>query len=167
VPEALGDTSPLLYLHRIQALNWLPRLFSGVWVPSAVLRELQQGRQRGYDVPDLGDYGWLRVAEPCFVPSEWLALDLGTGELAVLALALESPDRVVLLDDGLARRIAHASGLTVWGTLRVLIEAKSQGMVQRVEPLIDRLEASGMWISREIRRRVLLLAGEAAAGEAE
>ena len=47
---------------------------------------------------------WLRVVEPTHVPSEWLTLDLGGGELAAMALALETPQRIFLLDDSLARR---------------------------------------------------------------
>ena len=125
MPEAVCNTSPLLYLYRIEAINWLARLFSEIWIPNAVVRELQEGRQRGYDVPDPGDYDWLIIVEPRSVPSEWLTLDLGRGELATMALALENPRRIVLLDDGLARRIAKAAGLEVWGTLRVLLEAKS------------------------------------------
>jgi predicted nucleic acid-binding protein len=85
MPEAITNTSPLLYLHRIGTLNWLRELFGAIVVPSAVVRELREGRERGYDVPDLADYGWLQIAEPAAVPSEWLALDLGPGELAVLA----------------------------------------------------------------------------------
>jgi hypothetical protein len=27
MPDAISNTSPLLYLHRIGAINWLPRLF--------------------------------------------------------------------------------------------------------------------------------------------
>ncbi len=77
-----------------------------------------------------------------------------------MALALENPGRVVLLDDALARRIAHAAGLEVWGTLRVLLAAKSDGLTERIEPLIDRLKDSGMWISDSVQQRVLALAGE-------
>jgi predicted nucleic acid-binding protein len=51
VPEAVSNTSPLLYLHRIEALNWLPELFGQVWTPVAVVLELEAGRQKGYDVP--------------------------------------------------------------------------------------------------------------------
>jgi len=64
------------------------------------------------------------------------------------------------LDDALARRIAQAAGLNVWGTLKVLLEAKSQGLTESIEPLVNRLENSGMWISDDIRQRVLALAGE-------
>lgn len=45
-----------------------------------------------------------------------------------MALALEHPDRIVLLDDSLARRIAQEAGLHVWGTLKVLLEAKANEM---------------------------------------
>ena len=77
-----------------------------------------------------------------------------------MSLALENPDRIVLLDDGLARRIGQAAGLKVWGTLRVLLEAKSRGLTDSISPLLDRLEESGMWMSRDLRERVLALAGE-------
>lgn len=160
MPEAISNTSPLLYLYRIGALDWLPRLFDEVWAPNAVVRELQEGQRRGYDVPNPSDYAWLNIVEPGSVPSEWLTLDLGAGELAAMALALENPHRIILLDDRLARRIAEAAGLKVWGTLKVLLEAKSQGLIESIEPLVNRLEDAGMWISDDIRRRVLALAGE-------
>jgi len=94
------------------------------------------------------------------MPSEWLTLDLGTGELEAMALALENPSRVILLDDALARRIARAAGLDVWGTLRILLEAKSRKLTESIEPLVNRLAETGMWISDEVRQRVLVLAGE-------
>jgi predicted nucleic acid-binding protein len=115
MPDAICNTSPLLYLYRIGALDWLRRLFGEVWIPNAVASELDRGRQKGHDVPDLEDRDWLHRVEPSFTPPEWLALDLGPGELAAMTLALENPDRIVLLDDALARRVAQAAGLTVLG----------------------------------------------------
>ena len=82
----------------------------------------------------------------------------------MLALALERSECTVLLDDRQARRIAQTAGLEVWGTLRVLVEAKSQGLVERIVTRVDRLESTGMWMSNAIRRRVLALAGEEEAG---
>jgi predicted nucleic acid-binding protein len=119
MPDAISNTSPLPYLYRIGALDWLQHLFGEIWVPNAVASELGQGRQKGYDVPDLDAYNWLHCTEPRYMPPEWLALDLGQGEVAAMALALKNPDRVVLLDDALARRVAKAAELTVWGTLKM------------------------------------------------
>lgn len=160
LPKAISNTSPLLYLYRINAIDWLPELFNEIWTPNAVVLELREGQQRGYDVPVPSAYAWLQIVEPQSIPSELTTLDLGMGEVAALALALETRNRIVLLDDGLARRTAQASGLTVWGTLRVLLEAKSQGLTESVAPLVERLRDSGMWISEDIRTRILNLAGE-------
>lgn len=158
--EAVSNTSPLLYLYRVQALHLLQALFEEVWTPSAVVRELSVGSEKGHDVPEVSTYGWLRVVDPRSIPSKWLASDLGPGELAALALALENPGKIVLLDDALARRVAEAAGLTVWGTLRVLLEGKSGGLIGTIAPLVERLSGAGMRISPSIRQRVLALAGE-------
>ena len=64
------------------------------------------------------------------------------------------------MDDGLARRIAQAAGLEVWGTLKILLEAKNQGLIEKIAPLIDQMIAAGMWLSMDIRHRILKLAGE-------
>jgi uncharacterized protein len=158
--KAISNTSPLLYLYRIGGIDWLPKLFDEVWTPEAVRNELQAGQSKGYDVPNPDDYSWLNIVNPKSTPSEWLALDLGAGEIAAMALALENPDRVVLLDDRLARRTAQVAGLPVWGTLKILLEAKSHGLINEIEPYIVKLSDSGMWISVEIKQRILKLAGE-------
>jgi hypothetical protein len=158
--KAISNTSPLLYLYRIGGIEWLPKIFDEVWTPEAVRNELQAGRTKGYDVPNPDNYSWLNIVNPKSTPSEWLALDLGAGEIAAMALALENSDRVVLLDDMLARRTAQVAGLQVWGTLKVLLEAKSNGLIDKVEPYITKLSDSGMWISAEISQRILKLAGE-------
>ncbi len=160
MPNVITNTSPLVYLYRIGVLEWLPQLFSEIWIPSAVVRELREGIRRGYDVLNPDEYAWLKVKDASAIPSEWLVLDLGPGEIAAMALALENPNDVALLDDMRARKIAEAAGLQVWGTLRVLLEAKSQGLTDRIEPLITRLAETGMWISEDIRERILTLAGE-------
>ncbi|WP_207217711.1 MULTISPECIES: hypothetical protein [Sorangium] len=45
--EAISNTSPLLYLHRIGAIDWLAEMFKDVWVPSAVDLELKEGATQG------------------------------------------------------------------------------------------------------------------------
>jgi hypothetical protein len=131
MPKAVSNTSPLLYLHRIGGIEWLPKWFDEVWIPDAVRNELLAGKERGYDVSNPDEFKWLKILNPKSMPSEWLALDLGAGEFAAMALALENRDSVVLLDDMLARRTAQAAGLQVWGTLKVLLEAKSNGLVDK------------------------------------
>ncbi len=158
--EAITNTSPLIYLDRIRRLEWLPELFTEVWVPTAVIDELNEGRSHGHQGLDLEGIPRIRVVAPENQPSEWLSSDLGPGELAAITLAMENPERTLILDDGLARRTARAAGLDVWGTLRVLLEAKSKGLTDRIEPLVDQLSRAGLWFSEDIRRRILALADE-------
>ena len=164
MPKAITNTSPLLYLYRIGKVGIFPQVFEDILMAPAVVAEFAEGRAKGYDVPNPQNYGWLRIISPQFVPSEWLASDLGRGELETMALALEHPGRVVILDDALARRVAQAAGLEVWGTLRVLLEAKQQGLIPQMAPIVETLRESGMWVSEEIRLRILALAGEHKAG---
>lgn len=56
MPDAISNTSPLLYLYRINAIAWLPQLFNELWIPTAVVNELREGQRRGYDVPDPNTY---------------------------------------------------------------------------------------------------------------
>lgn len=84
--RAISNTSPLLYLHRIGSLAWIRELFSEIWIPPAVVEELRAGARRGHDVPQAERLDWIAVVEPRSLPSEWLALDLGAGELAAMAL---------------------------------------------------------------------------------
>lgn len=48
----------------------------------------------------------------------------------------------------------------VWGTLKLLLEAKSHGIIEKVEPYVLKMSDVGMWISAEIKERILKLAGE-------
>jgi predicted nucleic acid-binding protein len=160
MPEAISNTSPLLYLYRIGAIGWLSQIFEEIWIPEAVQNELIAGINKGYDVPDPEGFPWLRIVNPRFVPSEWLALDLGGGELAAMSLALDYSKKIILLDDLFARYTAQAAGLQVWGTLRVLFEAKSKGLINKIEPFVFQLGDAGMWVSVEVRKRILFLAGE-------
>jgi len=62
--EAISNTSPLLYLYRIGAIDWLAEIFQSVWVPNAVVLELREGQRKGHDVPVPSNYGWLKVVDP-------------------------------------------------------------------------------------------------------
>lgn len=68
------------------------------------------------------------------------------------------------MDERRGRRLAQAAGLTVWGTLRVLLEAKNHGLTPQIGPHLDQLAQAGMWMSLAIRQRILQLAGERAEG---
>ena len=59
-----------------------------------------------------------------------------------------------------ARKTAMLRGLTVIGTIGVLLDAKERGLVYYVKPLLDELIRKKIRISRELYNHALELAHE-------
>ncbi len=124
--------------------------------------ELNEGRRRSIPLPDPTALPWLTirsVRDRTLMP---LVTNLGDGEIEVLALGLETPEALLILDDRRARRQALALGLQVSGTLGILLLAKERGVLEAVTPVMDRLEALGFRLGPETRQSVLELASERA-----
>lgn len=85
---------------------------------------------------------------------------LGKGEVEAIALALRLNADWLLMDDLSGRREAIRIGLTVMGTVGVLIRAEQESLIEPLEPLLDELEAAGFRFSRNLRLFALQLAGE-------
>jgi uncharacterized protein len=96
LPEFICNTSPLQYLHQLGWLEILLALTGRVVIPPAVANELSKGVAAGWDIYSLP---WIRIQVPASTPALPLAADLGRGEAGVLALALESTNPLVILDD--------------------------------------------------------------------
>lgn len=162
MPDVVCNTSPLQYLHQLGLAHVLQALAGAgrVIVPRAVADELDRGRARGADVPDARALEGIEVREPASAAALPLVTDLGSGEVQVLALGLEVPGAIVVLDDKPARRIARMLGLPHTGTLGLLLDAKHAGLVAAVAPLLERLEGLGFRIDAATRRNVLERAGE-------
>src|SRR5919202_2873 len=108
MPETLVivNTSPLLYLYQVNCLELLQQLYGTITVPPAVPQELETGKRQGVDVPEVNSIEWIQirpVASATIIPA---VIDLGQGEAEVIALGLENPGSLLILDDSLARRIA-------------------------------------------------------------
>ena len=160
MPEIISNTSPLQYLHQLGVLDVLPKLVTTVTVPPAVQDELTAGRKLGLNLPDLNSLDWITVRRPSSSAALPMVTDLGAGEREVLALALETPDSVCVLDDALARQIASALQLRITGTLGVLIDAKRASLIPVVRPHLDQLHSLGFRLAAHTRAAVLKMAGE-------
>jgi predicted nucleic acid-binding protein len=104
---------------------------------------------------------WLHQVAPVPVPASVEAWDLGPGESAVLAWALEHPGATVILDDLAAWRCARAHALEVTGTLGLVLRAHTRGMVPNPRSVIDQLRSVGMWLSDGVVESALSLLDDA------
>lgn len=160
MPDVICNTSPMQYLYQLGLLQLLPQLVGRVIVPPAVIEELEQGRRVGIDLPQLAGLAWIEVREPVSINVLPLVTNLGPGETQVLALGMEMPGSVLILDDALARQVGKAMRLPMRGTLGLLLDAKQAGLISEVRPLLDQLSALRFRLSRETYDAVLKLAGE-------
>ena len=160
VRDVICNTSPLQHLHQADLLHLLPALFGSVKVPSVVIAELAEGQRRGVRLPELVELPWATVRSVQDRKLLPLVTSLGDGEKEVLALGLETSGSLLLLDDRDARRHAIAAGLEITGTLGILLLAKERGLLDSVQPALDRLQLLQFRLSAATRRAVLDLANE-------
>jgi len=154
------NTSPLFYLHRLGYLHLLQKLYNGIVIPSAVANELEEGKRLGEDVPQIEDYKWINirhVAVPLFIK---IVPDLGQGEAEVLALGCENKNSLLIIDDGLARKIAKLYTFRITGTAGVLLKAKQEKHISEIKPVLKKLKDVGFYLSDNLISDILKVAGE-------
>ena len=161
MPErVISNTSPLFYLHRLRCLELLRELYQRIVVPDAVVDELKAGREQGEDVPEVVAYEWIDVRSVRVPEVVALITDLGAGEAQALALGLEEPGSLVLLDDRLAREVARMRNIRITGTAGVLLKAKQERYIPALAPLLNRLLQLDFRLSDAVKASILKLAQE-------
>ena len=87
-------------------------------------------------------------------------MQIDKGEASAIALALETADNIVILDDWKARKLAERLGLTVTGTLGVIIRAKNNGLIPSIKPYLEKIRETNFRISEELEQNALKEANE-------
>jgi predicted nucleic acid-binding protein len=158
----ISDSSPLIALSRIGQLELLHGLYREVTLPQAVFQEVTQNGTGQPGADEVSAAEWIlavEVSDRPFVGS--LRRDLGEGEAEAIALAVELKADLLVVDDLLARQVAHSLGLVFVGTVGVLLEARQKGLLSEIKPCLDDLiDLAGFRVSGELYNRVLREAGE-------
>jgi predicted nucleic acid-binding protein len=108
----VADSSPVRYLRVLDCIHVLPVLFERLLIPQAVLRELQHSHTPAVVRTWMAARPpWLEVRPILGQPDATVArLEAGEQEASVLAQELQAD--ILLVDDGKARDVAIAQGLT-------------------------------------------------------
>ncbi len=124
----ISDSTCLIGLERIQMLEVLPALFDPIVIPPEVNREF------GIVLP------WSTVETPlnqAFLTSLKLMVD--DGEAEAIALAYEKRWKIIL-DDRQARKVATRLGISVIGTVGIVVQAKQHGIIPAIKPVLIKSE---------------------------
>jgi uncharacterized protein len=149
VKEAVvSDSTCLIGLERIGELDILPALFDPIMIPPEVEREFGS------------KFSWLQTVNlTSNVLATALRLVVDSGEAEAIALASEK-SCLLISDDKQARAAAKSLGVSVIGTVGVLVRAKQNGVISSIKPILDQLELNSFFISRTLREEALRLVGE-------
>ncbi|MGK7903110.1 MAG: DUF3368 domain-containing protein [Hormoscilla sp.] len=150
----ISDTSPICYLLLIGEIELLPQLYGQVLIPTTVQQELADRRS-----PDV-------VREWINNPPNWLIIEnvndsddpelevLDAGEKAAIMLAEDRGASLVIIDDGVGRRIARARGLRVTGIIGVLNNGAQQNMINFPDA-ICRLQQTTFFVPEKLIQSLL------------
>ena len=163
------DSSPLVYLSKLDQFQLLRHIYDAVLVPPAVWQEVAFGGEGMAESSNLIAAvieRWIRVETPSDLARHEAELpaDLGRGEVEAILLAHEKK-AVLVTDDALGRSAAESLGLEVTGTLGILIRAKRHNQLTSVKPFVDRLrQETNFRMTEPLYLETLRAAGEATAG---
>lgn len=144
----VADSTCLIGLERVGRLEILHSLFSPLLIPPEVCDEFGS------------DLSWLEIVEYSNKALfQMLRLRLDKGEAAALTLAQEKGVPAIL-DDRQARKVARQIGVSVTGTLGVLIRAKRAGIISQIRPVLDDLDEAEFYVDIHLRTETLRLANE-------
>lgn len=155
----VSDTSPLLNLSIIGHLDLIRAQADHVLIPSGVHDELylDSSRPGSALLQKAVGQGWLEVrAVEALSLAQVLMHDLDRGEAEAIALALEVNASLVLLDEREGRRRAHDLGLSITGTIGILLRAYRAGVLSSLRDALDRLQdEAGFWLAPSLKERIL------------
>lgn len=147
MPEeiVISDASPLIALVEIGELEILQKLYQRVLITDVVRNEIHADLPSWIEVSTDYDHKQFQV----------LQLELDAGESSAIALALENPERKIIIDENKGRSVAKRLGLKVIGTIGILIKAKEKGFTESGSNIITKLEEHGFWLSGQLKKYLL------------
>jgi predicted nucleic acid-binding protein len=145
MPKLISTTSCLIVLSNVGQLDVLPGLYGTLIITPEVAAEFGQPLPEWVQVVSVSDSDKIQMIQG--------TLDLG--EASTIALAIETADSLMILDDKKARRVAQDLDLQLTGTLGVIAKAYKGGLIFDIAKLIEDLRHSNFRVPRNFERLIL------------
>jgi predicted nucleic acid-binding protein len=146
----IADTSCLIALSKIEAIELLKELYEEVYITKEIALEF------GEKIPE-----WIKIENVKNKKyQQLLDLYLDLGEASAIALALEKVDVLLILDDLKGRKESERLGFRITGTLGVLFKAKKVGLITELKSYIEELKVVGFRLSPKIEEDILRKSNE-------
>ena len=164
------NASPLIIFGKLNRLDLLKKVFENIIIPEAVYEEvvengISNNSSDAFLVKDFIEKGfitvkkledkWKKKAE--FLIKIYSQLDMGEAE--TIALALQENEKVLLIDEISARKVAALHNLIPKGSLRVLLLAFKKNILSENEInfLLTEMTSNKFRISAEVLNKFWIL----------
>ncbi len=155
----ISDTTAITNLLVIDEIHVLKKLYGRIIIPKAVREELVIIEHHD---EFLTSCDWIEVADAKNIHQvRNLLMDLDRGEAEAIVLAKEQKADYLIIDELKGRIKAKEFGISVIGLLGVLVDAKKNGIIPEVKPLMNELaDKANFFIHPSLFEKVLKLANE-------
>ena len=164
MPEARQiaiDTSPIVAIvAALGDLAVLQSVYDRVSVPFEVSQEILVDNASRFAASEFEADTWLHKETTPLDISPLLLNSLDRGEAAVIQLALDRNISTVCIDESAGLRFARLSGLSVTGTIGVLIRAKRSGYPLSMQAAIQNMQNREIRLSQSVIKFALEQTGE-------
>lgn len=159
--KVVCNLSPLISLARTGLLRLLKALYGQVIIPKEVFYEVTEKGKGKPGEKEIKEADWLKVIS---VRNEALLRKyreaFNPTDATVIALAKERSADLVIVDDRDLREFAEKEGLSIRGTVGIILKAKEKGLIKSVKVELDKLLNEGLRVSDEVYKDAILKAGE-------
>ena len=136
----ISDTSCFIILTNINELDILHKVYQKILTTQEIAIEYGEALPEWVEIVTVKDKYRQQLLE----------LQIDKGESSAIALAIETPDSTVILDDYKARKIAKQLGIIYTGTIGVIIKAKLKEIIPSIKPLLEKIKQTDFRLSSEI-----------------
>ena len=146
----ISDTSCFIILTNINELDILHKVYQKILTTQEIAIEYGEALPEWVEIVTVKDKYRQQLLE----------MQIDKGESSAIALAIETPDSTVILDDYKARKIAQQLGIIYTGTIGVIIKAKLKEIIPSIKPLLEKIKQTDFRLSSEIELLALKEAKE-------
>ncbi|MDY5541374.1 MAG: DUF3368 domain-containing protein [Lachnospiraceae bacterium] len=156
----ISDTTPIISLLKAGHLEVLQKLFGGVLIPKAVFRELTENYSFQVEAAQVRECPFIHVEQVQDQKSVSIfrrVTGLDAGESESIVMAEEKKADLLLIDERKGRRVASQMGLTITGTIGILLHAFDEELLsgEEVETCLLRMNECGIRLNSALQDKVM------------
>jgi len=157
--NAVVNSTPIISFHDIDKLDILSKMYATVYIPYGVYEEVCiDGDISERTLLSFSNFSIQHITNEN--AKKYFKTALHKGEVEVMILADELNADICIIDDKLAREYAKHLGLTITGTLGLVVKAKERGILDLVTPCMDAMIRNEIYISKVLYKSIKKLANE-------